>query len=604
MESQKSLVSTPALLARLWQHLSKHRRRQLMLLLPMMLLSAGTEIVSLGAVLPFLGVLIAPEQIFSYPLVSRFASASGINSPDQLVLPLTAAFALAALFAGAMRMFVLWLNTRLAFSIGSDLSIDVYRRTLYQPYRVHVARNSSEVISGISGKVGAASSAIYQTLILISSTVMMGAVLLAVLAINPLIALLATIGFGSCYASISWVSRRWLKRNSLQISREQTRLIQALQEGLGGIRDVLLDGSQHFYCDVYKQANQPFRRAQASNVFIAGSPRFLMESIGMAMIAILAYFLSQQNGGMGAALPVLGALALAAQRLLPALQNSYAAWATITGSHASLSDALDFLNQPISNEALLPVPEPLVLQRSICLKSIRFRYTDESPYVLNDFNLFIRRGARIGLVGRTGSGKSTVLDLIMGLLPPTDGALLVDDQPILGNSLRAWQRAIAHVPQSIYLSDATLAANIAFGVPRGNIEMARVRLAATQAHIADFIESSRHGYEALVGERGIRLSGGQRQRIGIARALYKRASVLVFDEATSALDNSTEQSVMDAVNMLKRDLTIIIVAHRLSTVKRCDFLVELDCGRIVAQGTYDDLLDKSITFRAMVEGIS
>ena len=604
MESQKPLASTSALLARLWQHLSKHRRRQLMLLLPMMLLSAGTEIISLGAVLPFLSVLIAPEQIFSYPLVSRFAAAFGIISPAQLVLPLTSAFVLAALFAGAMRMFVLWLNTRLAFAIGADLSIDAYRRTLYQPYRVHVARNSSEVISGISGKVGAASSAIYQTLILISSTVMMGAVLLAVLAINPLIAFLAAIGFGGCYASISWVSRRWLKRNSSQISREQTRLIQALQEGLGGIRDVLLDGSQPFYCDVYKQANHPFRRAQASNVFIAGSPRFLMESVGMAMIAVLAYFLSQQNGGMGTALPVLGALALAAQRLLPALQNSYAAWATISGSHASLSDALDMLDQPISSEALLPPPEPLMLRKSISLKSIRFRYTEESPYVLDNFNLFIPRGARVGLVGRTGSGKSTVLDLIMGLLSPTDGEFLVDDQPILGNSLRAWQRTIAHVPQSIYLSDATLAENIAFGVPRDDIEMARVRLAASQAHISDFIERSPQGYEALVGERGIRLSGGQRQRIGIARALYKRASVLVFDEATSALDNSTEQSVMDAVNMLDRDLTILIVAHRLSTVKRCEFLVELDCGHVVAQGTYDELLAKSITFRAMAEGIS
>jgi ATP-binding cassette subfamily B protein len=219
--------------------------------------------------------------------------------------------------------------------------------------------------------------------------------------------------------------------------------------------------------------------------------------------------------------------------------------------------------------------------------------------VLENFNLSIHKGSRVGIVGATGSGKSTALDLLMGLLAPTEGCLLVDGVPVTGIRTRAWQRAIAHVPQSIFLADTSLAQNIAFGVPPADIDLDRVRQAAERAQIAQFIESRSEGYDALVGERGIRLSGGQRQRIGLARALYKRASVLIFDEATSALDNATEQLVMNAINELNRDLTIVLVAHRLTTVRQCDLIVELDGGRVVAQGTYEELLETSPSFRKL-----
>jgi ATP-binding cassette subfamily B protein len=235
---------------------------------------------------------------------------------------------------------------------------------------------------------------------------------------------------------------------------------------------------------------------------------------------------------------------------------------------------------------------------------VRFRYAPDAPWVLDDFNLTIRKGARVGLVGSTGSGKSTALDLLMGLLMPTQGELLVDGEPIVGERIRAWQNTIAHVPQSIFLSDASLCENIAFGVPRNAIDLERVKQAARRAQIAEFIESRREGYEARVGERGIRLSGGQRQRIGIARALYKQASVLVFDEATSALDNATEQSVMNAIGGLDRDLTILLIAHRMSTVRRCDCIVELGAGRVVAQGTYEHLFESSPSFQKMVRLIA
>jgi ATP-binding cassette subfamily B protein len=598
MDKVRPVGTLTNLLVRLWHHLSHRRQRQFVFLMGLMLASALAEVVSLGAVLPFLSILVAPDRVLSHPFAAHIALAWGITSPDQLVFPLTFAFGAAALMAGAIRILLLWVMTRLTNATGSELSIEVYRRTLYQPYKVHVARNSSEVIGGIN-KVNGVVGVLLSSLILVSSSVLLVAIMLTLIVIDPMVASVAAIGFGSSYAAITWMSRRQLQRNSQRIAHEQTQVIKALQEGLGGIRDVLLDGTQPVYCEIYRQADHPLRRAQGNNGVIAQSPRYIMEALGLVMIAALAYALSQKVEGIATALPVLGALALGAQRLLPALQQIYGAWVGVASNHASLADIIALLDQPLPSELLGFAPVPLPVQNTISFEAVRYRYTGEGPWVLDGFNLIISKGARVGFVGSTGSGKSTTMDLLMGLLLPTEGKLLVDGHPILGSRLRAWQQSIAHVPQNIYLADTTLAENIAFGVPCNDIDLGRVKQAARHAQIAEFIESRPEGYQAYVGERGIRLSGGQRQRIGIARALYKQASVLVFDEATSALDNVTEQSVMDAIEGLNRDLTILFIAHRLSTVRRCDTIVELEHGRVVAQGSYEQLLECSPSFRSM-----
>jgi len=578
--------------------MSRRRKRQFVFLLGLMLVSAFMEVVSLGAVLPFLGILTAPDKVFNYPIVAHIAQTLGITSADQLVLPITITFAATALIAGGIRLLLAWVNTRLTAASGSELSIEVYRRTLYQPYPVHVARNSSEVISSITNKVnGVVFGVLLPLMNLVSSVILLVAVMLALLVINPVVSSVAAIGFGTVYGLISWASRRRLNRNSQCIADEQTQVVKALQEGLGGIRDVLLNGAQPIYCDIYRKADLPFRKAQADNAFIGQSPRYAMEAIGMVIIAALAYGLSRQAGGIATALPVLGALAIGAQRLLPALQQIYSAWVSIAGNHVQLSDTIEMLNQPLPAEAQQPAPEPLRFHDTVRFDNVRFRYISDGPWVLDGLNFTIPKGARVGFVGSTGSGKSTTLDLLMGLLLPTEGELLVDGQPISGNRIRTWQQTIAHVPQSIYLTDTTLAENIAFGVPRDVIDMDRVRQAAHQAQIADFIESQPEGYNAYVGERGIRLSGGQRQRIGIARALYKQVSVLVFDEATSALDNTTEQAVMDAIEGLNRDITILLIAHRLTTVQNCDIIFEIEHGQVAAQGSYEQLLKCSPSFR-------
>lgn len=566
-----------------------------------MVASTFAEVVSLGSVLPFLGVLIAPDRLLNNSPLSSLVIALDIYSPEALLILLTGLFIFAALIAAALRILLLWYGTRLAVVSGADLSIEVYRHTLYQPYEVHVARNSSAVISGLTNKINSVIYGVMLPLItLASSILLLTSILLTLIFIDPWVALVTASGFGVSYLAITSVFRRRVDLNSRRIAREQIQVVKALQEGLGGIRDVLLDGTQSLYCDVYRKADYPLRLSQGENAFIGGAPRYIMEALGMVLIAVLAYFLSQQSGGIASALPLLGALALGAQRLLPAMQQAYSAWVSIVGNYASLAEIVQFLAHPITKESLQTSHVPIVFRQSICLDNIFFQYKGNSRWVLDGLNLYIPKGARIGIVGSTGSGKSTMLDLLMGLHSPNAGMLIVDDQPITGANIRSWQKIIAHVPQSIYLADATLAENIAFGVTANEIDLARVKEAARQAQIADFIETNPEGYRAYVGERGVRLSGGQRQRIGIARALYKRASVLVFDEATSALDNATEQFVMEAIERLGKDLTILTIAHRLTTIKKCDMIVELEHGKVVSQGTYEELLNTSPSFNQLV----
>jgi len=560
------------------------------------LASSAAEVVSLGAVMPFIGILTEPEHYFNSPLVGGLARIMGIGSAAAMVLPLTVVFGAAAVVAAGLRMLLLWVSIQLGNITGADLSIEVYRRTLYQPYRVHVARNSSEIISGITQKVVTAINVLVSLVTVTTSVVLFLAILCTLLVIDPLIATVAVISFGACYGVIAWKTRHRLDANSECIAQEQTQVVKALQEGLGGIRDVLLDGTQNFYCEVYRRAIHQLQRATGENRYISISPRYAMEALGMVLIAALAYVLSHRAGGVRMALPVLGALALGAQRLLPLLQQIYGNWSEVAGNKAALIDVLELLDQPLPEEAHQPEPAPLIFQNAIHFDNIRFRYGSDSPWVLEGINLTIPRGSRVGFFGTTGSGKSTALDLLMSLLEPTQGQVLVDGRTIGSELRRAWQRTIAHVPQSIFLADATIAENIAFGVPRDQIEMDRVRQAAGQAQLAGFIESRPQGYGTLVGERGIRLSGGQRQRIGIARALYKQATVLIFDEATSALDSATETAVMSAIENLHRDLTILMIAHRLSTLKHCDSIILLENGRVVAQGSYEYFLKSNSGF--------
>lgn len=550
-----------------------------------MLGSGAAELLSLGAVLPFLAALADVQKLGQQPWVQSLAAQAGwteANSTLLLVLLVTLGFSAAAVLAAAVRLLNLRLNSRLAAAVGSDLSCEAYRRSLYQPYGVHLQRNSSAVITATITQIDRTIIAFNALLQLITSCVVAVALLGGLFWLDTSIAFALIALFGGVYSILAKTLRHELSSNGIRIAEASRQQLKALQEGLGAIRDVLLDGSQTTYLSIYRNADMPLRQLIGKNQYLGAFPRYALEALGLVVVALLGGGLVLQLGSFGAVVPLLGTLALGAQRLLPALQQAYAGWATLTANTAALAEVLVMLDQPL--QELITIRKPLPLWQTLRLQSVCFHYTPDLPEVLQDFTLEISQGERIGLIGGTGSGKSTAVDILLGLLKPTQGQVLVDGQdlhdPRRPEILSAWQATIAHVPQSIYLADCSISENIAFSVPSEQIDHERVRWAALQAQIASFIESSPQGYESFVGERGIRLSGGQRQRIGIARALYKQASILVLDEATSALDVNTEQAVMNAVDGLSCDLTLVIIAHRLSTVANCDRIIELGHGKI------------------------
>jgi ATP-binding cassette subfamily B protein len=578
IDSLRSLVAS----------LPARRRMQLVPLFGLMLASALAEVLSLGAIVPFLAILADPVQALQKPLVANVVGRLGMSGVEGLRWQLTLLFAGAVVGAGVARLVLIGATARFNFGIGHELGAEVYRRTLYQPYEVHVARNSSQIIGGLN-KVDEVVWVVFNLLNTASAILMALVIVGVLLLIDPLVATVALLGFGSIYVAASVFARKRLDRNNRVLDWAFGARVQAVQEGLGGIRDVLLDQAQPLFARRFNQIDWPLRQAQASNNIIGPSPRFAVEALSMVFIALLAYHLTATGGGVVAAIPVLGALALGAQRLMPLLQQTYQGWVFVASHRQVLIEVVSLLQQPVPSETQAQVA-PLPFEREIRLEQVSFRYQPHLPLVVHEVDLTIPRGARVGFVGATGSGKSTAIDLLMGLLQPSTGQILVDGTPLNGAARLAWQRNIAHVPQAIFLVDGSFAENVAFGIPPKEIDLARVRQAAQQAQIAEFIESSPAGYAATVGERGVRLSGGQRQRIGIARALYKQAKVLVFDEATSALDSETEAAVMHAIEGLGRELTIVLIAHRLTTLQGCDIIYRLDKGRVVSSSNHQALL--------------
>ena len=575
----------------LWGYLSRQRKKQFLLIFVLMIISSLAEIISVGAIFPFLGVLTAPEYIYSHSLMQPVIKILGITSSEQLFLPLVISFVISVVVAGVLRVFLLYVINRFEQLIGTEFSAHIYRRTLYQDYATHIGHNSSEIISSIISKVNIViKGVIIPVLELLSSSLSLFGIMFILVFIDYKIALVSFGIFGAIY----WILYSFLHKkiiiNSQYISSGSTNTIKALQEGLGGIRDILIDSNQEFYCKLFIQADTPYRRAISDNNFISYAPRFVIETLGLVLISGLAYYLSQQKDGISVAIPMLGLLAMAAQRLMPAIQKIYSSVTSIKGSYYSVKDILYLLDQPISSyidqQQLSIVP----FKKDIKLDNVWFRYNKKTPWILKEVNLTFNKGSRIGFVGETGRGKSTLLDLVMGLLSPTKGHLKIDSKIVSMNNIRLWQSHIAHVPQNIYLSDGTIEENIAFGIPADKIDAESVKKVAELANISKFIDSCAQGYKTFVGERGVRLSGGQRQRIGIARALYKSADVLIFDEATNALDVETESAIMESIEKLGKNLTIFIITHRVATLKACDLIVELDKDCTINIKKYQDIV--------------
>jgi len=580
------------MLKRLWNHLSNRRRRQFVLMQILIVMASFFEMVSLGAVIPFLSVLSEPEIVYEYEYLQPLIKFFDISDPSQLPLPITIIFIAIIMISALFRLVLLYSLTKLSELAGADLSIDIYRHTLYQDYSVHVSRNSSEVINGIITKTTTVTKNIIAPVLnLISTSVTIIGLIAVLLFVNITVTLIGFLGFGGLYLIVMYLTRRNLKENSLHIAEKSDSMVKSLQEGLEGIREVLINNNQHFYTQLYSKSDLQMRRARWRNEMIYSSPRFGMEAVGIGIVALFSFTATLSLGGIDQFLPVLGAFVLGAQKLLPAIQKAYASYSRIKGGRFSLIDVISLLDQPMPNHANLSQPRPNPFNKSIELRNLSFQYSKDSPMVLKNFNLTINKGSVIGVVGATGCGKSTLLDVVMGLLSPTCGELYVDDETINSSNKRAWQAHISNVPQHIYLTDGTIEENIAFGIPIEKIDHQRVKKAAQEAQISELVESWKDGYKTLVGERGTRLSGGQRQRLGLARAFYKESDVLILDEATSALDDDTESAVMEAINNIDKQITVIIIAHRLTTLKNCDQIVKFETDYQTRILTYEELMN-------------
>ena len=556
-----------------------------------MVLASIVEVLSIGAVAPFLAVLSSPARFYQHPMATPVIERFGITEPQGLILPAAILFCIGAIASGVLRYMLLVFQTRVTYAIGVDLSVAIFERTLYQPYLIHVSRNSSEVISGISNKANELIvSLLFPATIIASSAIMLSVVFGVLLAIEPSITIMTVIAFSSYYALMTVFNKRRMYSVSNVIATQFGNVIKLIQEGLGGIRDILLDGTQQTFVRSYRESESALRQSRATALIMSGTPRFVIETLGTLFITGLALHLTTNSNGLTSAIPMLGAITLASQRLIPVMQQLYSSWAAIASGRSSVADALALLEQPMPANMEHNPRQPLAFEKSIQFADVSFRYTAGSTDVLSKVNITICRGTRLGIIGETGSGKSTFLDLLMGLTTPTSGNILIDGSPLTGHRIRAWQLQVAHVPQAIYLADSTVAENIAFGIPANEIDQERVRRAAQVAQVHEVIERLPMGYQTLVGERGARLSGGQRQRLGIARAIYKQARVIILDEATSALDSETESAVMDAIHALPQRVTLVIVAHRLNTLRKCNSLIRVKSGRLEQSSDFASLL--------------
>ncbi|HEX8430103.1 MAG TPA: ABC transporter ATP-binding protein [Longimicrobium sp.] len=563
----------------LYGMMSPRRRRHLVLMFVVMLVVAVAELVTIGLAVPFLSVVLAPGR--SGPAPSPwglpFPAAGGSSLVTAALL-----FAGAGVVAALARLLLAGISQSFAFRLGHELGTTMFSRMLRQPYGYYIARNTTELLIGMEKVQVVVYSVLLPAIQGVSATVLAVCITILLFLIHPYAAALGGVVMAGVYISISLATRSRLRSNSAVLTQSATARMKLVREGLGGIRDILLDQSQEVFEDTFREFDARYRRAQAANSLINSAPRHIVESAALILVAFVAVGVSFRQGGVVNALPLLGAFALGSQRLIPLLQQVYAGWSQCLGNIHALRDTLNLLRAPV----VVSIPRsttqpPLPFTREIVIDNVSFRYGD-GAYAVSGASLRIPRGARVGVVGRSGGGKSTLLDLLMGLLEPTSGEIRVDGQLLDAATRPHWQRQIAHVPQAIYLADRSIAANIAFGEAEDRIDMERMEAAARQAEIHDFIMGLPEGFGTRVGERGVQLSGGQRQRVGIARALYKRASLLIFDEVTSALDEATEAAVMKSIAAIESGRTVVIVTHRISNLDSCDFIVRMDGGRLVA----------------------
>ncbi len=563
-------------------NLSKYRKTQLIQLLILMLMGGIAEFISLGAIVPFLAILIDTQQALDIPFVVFVLDVININPSDDIYKQITILFIFVIIISNIIRFLLLTTIMKFNFSLGHDLGIKIYRNSLNTPYAECVLRNSSEIVGGIN-KLEHLTWIVLSIINAMSGVIMIFFIFITILLISPVFASTLFLSLFAVYSIFFLISKNKLKKSSFIIGENSNKRVQLIQEGLGSIRDILLNHNQLVFLNQFKEIDLEMRNAQISNSIIGASPRFIIEAFAMVAIVLIAYFsISNNNTSTAYIVSTLGALTLGLQRLVPLAQHVYSGWTQFSGNKNILNDVMKLAKSSKLGEMDKTV-KSISFNRAIEFKNVSFFYNNNESLVVDNVNFLIKKGTMVGLIGATGSGKTTIVDLLSTLLNPTNGEILVDNSPLNDNFYFKWKEKITYVSQHIYLLDASFAQNIAFGLSNNEIDLNIVKSVADQAQISKFIENNNNGYQTIIGENGVFLSGGQKQRIGIARALYKNSQILIFDEATSALDSETEENIILSIKNFKKDITIIIISHRATTMKYCDSIYKITDGKVTKE---------------------
>lgn len=588
----------------LFSLLTEKQLKQFYILQVLVIIMAFTELLGIASIAPFMALVGDISVLETNSVFAQLYQLSSLNNPIDFLFYAGVIVLIMLTFSTIVSMFTVWKLSIFGARIGTEIADRLYTYYMRQSWQFHASGSSAQLTKQVSTEAARISGGIVQPLMQMNAKVVLALFIsISIVIYDPIVAILGLSIFSLAYFILYRLVRKKLVSNGQKLSQVATDRFRLMNEGFGGIKDVLLLNRSHDFIERFQDSGKVYARAQGTNIAISQVPRYFIELIAFgAMISLVLVLIKLHSGNLGEVLPILAVYALAAFKLLPALQQIYSSISQIKGNVAAFDAVKDDLEQSFESQKVVSYSSkstPIYIKKAITLNNIEFSYPGKDRPAVNGVNMAIPVNSVVGLVGSSGSGKSTLIDLLLGLLTPQQGSLYVDDVPVTPENKRAWQDLLGFVPQSIFLSEGSIAENIAFGLPINDIDMSQVMNAVALAHLTELVEDLPNGVNTKVGERGVQLSGGQRQRIGIARALYNRAEVLVFDEATSALDGITEKIVMDAIHEFSGKKTIIMIAHRLKTVEKCDIIYLMKQGKIVDSGTYQELIEKNLEFRQM-----
>jgi len=594
-------------LRKLYKLFTPRERQRLGLVFVAIVITAIIEVAGIASILPFLSIVSDPGMIQENEILNWLYNSLGFQSKNRFLLFSGIVVLVIITLSNVFAAITMWGLNRFAWMRNHTLSRRLLKRYLYSPYSFFLNKNTSELGKNTLDEVRQVINGVLRPgLNMVAKGIVSLAIFALLLFINPWLALLVTAVLGGAYGLIFYLMRRTLSEIGDMRYEANIDRYRSVNEAFGGIKLLKLIGLENSFLSRYTDASFKYSRSRASIEVINTVPRYLIEVIAFGGLLVIILYLLLTGGGLKQVLPLAGLYAFSGYRLKPQIQQVFHGFTSLRYNAPALESLYSDMKPDEGNwekeVANSKKFEPISLRERLELKSITYAYPGTRAPVLNGVNLNISANSTVAFAGETGSGKTTIVDVILGLLRPDEGKLVVDGAPIKEKNLRAWQVNLGYVPQEIYLNDTTLANNIAFGVPEPNVETERVKQAAKDARIHEFVENQLpDGYDTAVGEKGVRLSGGQKQRIGIARALYRKPDLLVLDEATSDLDTVTERSVYGAIAGSEELKTVIIIAHRLSTLKTCDEIFLVEEGEIISSGTYEELSERSDRFKDFLD---